>query len=582
MFFSNNRVSRKTLSSSGLVKSLASVAVTNVLIVLPIFAAVNSHAASSSESLAISKEQVIVATRRITETQYRNSIAAIFGNDIEINGLFEPEQRLELLLALGSSDLSISSAGFNQYFNMARGVASHFVNSENREHYFSCVPSNAKAADEKCASEVLSKYGKALFRRPLTEAELAPRLELANAGATQAKDFYRGMELAMIGLLSAPEFLFRLEVAEPDPENPDAYRLDGYTKAARLSHLFWDVSPDAELLRAAASGELHTEKGVKKQVKRLLKSPNLEAGTRAFFSDMLHLDRYATVTKDAQLYPKFSQTVANSAKEQTLKTVVHQLIENDGDYRDLLTMRTTFMNRPLAAVYKIPFLAEDGWTEYTFPKDSEQSGLLTQISLAGVFSHPGKSSPTLRGVGINEIFLCSPTPTPPANVDFSIINDTNNPNLKTSRLRLEAHAEDPACSGCHRMIDPLGMALERFDALAQPRLYENGELIDVTVNFLGTSFTGSRGLGEVLYENERVHSCLVRNVYAYGVGRAPTSKERNGFIKEQTAEFAKKGFRFSYLLNQIATSEKFFEVPESEIVAERLRARNVNLVAGDL
>lgn len=535
----------------------------------------------------IADDEIIIATRRVTESQFKNSITAIFGDQVEINGRFEPEQREALLLAMGSAKLSISAAGFNQYFAIARSVANHVSNEENRANFLSCTPQSNTGQDDACAAEILNHYGRLLFRRPLQEGEITPRVELAANAAQSSRDFYRGIELALISLLSAPEFLFRMEIAETIPGQKDQYRLDGYTKAARLSHLIWDSSPDEELLQAAAKGDLHSSKGIKEQIKRLLASPRLEAGTRAFFSDMLHLDRYSTLVKDAELFPKFSQAVSNSAKEQTLKTVVHHLLDQDGDYRDLLTTRETFMNRSLAAIYQVPFLAEEGWAKFTFPDDSQQSGLLTHMSLAAVFSHPGRSSPTLRGIGINEIFLCNPTPTPPANVDFSIVNDTNNPSLKTSRLRLEAHAEDPACSGCHRLIDPLGMALEHFDAMAQPRLYENGELIDVSANFLGTKFEGSRGLGKVLYESEKVKTCLVRNVYAYGIGREPTTKEKNSFLKDKTKAFSNNGFRFKALLADIAESDKFFEVPQEKIVASlnsinETNTHNSELIAGEL
>lgn len=519
---------------------------------------------------AASSEKIIVATRRITETQYRNTIADVFGSEIKINGRFEPEQRERLLLAIGSAQLSISSAGFSQYFAMARGIATQLVDEESRGKYIACQPVAADARDDKCTASIINEYGRRLFRRPLAESEVIPRLELAAQGVETSGDFYHGVELALTSLLTAPEFLFVVEMAEPDPKSKNDYRLDGYSRASRLSHLLWDSAPDEALLQAAAKGDLFKQKEINKHVERLLASRRLEQGTRAFFTDVLHLDRYANLTKDPQIFPKFSQTVADSAKEQTLKTVVHHLLENDGDYRELLVTRDTFMNRSLAAVYEIPFLAEDGWMKYTFPEDSHQSGLLTHISLVGVFSHPGRSSPVLRGVGVNEIFLCSPTPLPPANVDFSIINDTDNPRLNTSRLRLEAHAEDPSCSGCHRMIDPLGLALDNFDALGQPQFFDGGEIIDVSVELFGVGFEGSRGLGKHLYENEKVQACLVQHVYGYGIGREPTTPEKNDFLAEQTAAFAKSGYRFRSLLKSIATSEKFFNVDNipSDVKAE--------------
>lgn len=535
---------------------------------------------------ADTNNKLVVATRRITESQYKNTILDIFGGGIEINGRFEPEQREALLLAIGSSQLSISAAGFNQYFSIARSIASHVVHEENRDSYLPCKPGSFASRDDACTGKIIERYGRLLFRRPLTKPEVQARVELAAQGAESAKDYYRGVQLALVSLLSAPEFLFRVEVAEPDPDS-NQYRLDAYTKAARLSHLIWDRSPDETLLKLAESGDIHSKNIVEKEIKRLLDSPYLEDGTRAFFSDMLHLDRYATLTKDSQLFPKFSQEVANSAKEQTLKTVVNHLISEQGDYRELLTTRKTFINRSLAALYKIPFLANEGWMEYTFSEESHQSGLLTQISLAAVFSHPGRSSPTLRGMGVNEIFLCTPTPTPPANVDFSIINDTNNPNLRTSRMRLEAHAEDPACSGCHNLMDPLGVALEHFDAMGQRRLYENGELIDVKANFLGQEFEGSLGLGKTLYNSPLVHSCLVRNVYAYGIGREPTTTEKNTFVKEHTQRFAKNDFSFISLLEEITSADEFFAVPATDEIAKRQMENQTTttskeFIAGDL
>jgi hypothetical protein len=185
--------------------------------------------------------------------------------------------------------------------------------------------------------------------------------------------------------------------------------------------------------------------------------------------------------------------------------------------------------------------------------------VLTQLTFLAVFSHPGRSSPTKRGVAINEIFQCIPTPTPPANVDFSIVNDTQNPNLKTVRSRLLAHSEDEACSGCHKQSDPLGLSLERFDSLAQRRMYENGELIDVASRLDKKPFVGAQGLGEALRNNDKIPSCLVRNVYAYGVGQEPTHAD-TAYLAQQTKTFAQDGFKFPTLLRRVASSPDFFKL----------------------
>jgi len=546
---SPSKVSR--VCSNGLAAAAAGMLL-NVLPTCSAVAATAKPAASATSS--------IVATRRLTESQYRHTVADIFGNDIQINGRFEPESREHLLLAIGSSLLSISAAGFEQYFSMGKGIADQALDDKRRAKFSTCVPADTKAADDKCTAEFVRKYGRLLFRRPLTNEETQMRVTLASGGATQAKDYTVGLKLALTSLLAAPQFLFRVETSEPAGNKKSAgRRLDGYTKAARLSYLLWDTAPDEELLTVAANGDLHTQAGLEKQIDRFLASPRMEDGARAFFSDMLQLDMYESTTKDAAIYPKFSQVVANAGKEQTLKTLVYQLITKNGDYRDIFTSRETFIDRSLASIYQVPFVAENGWAPYTFAQESDHSGVLTQLTFLGVFSHPGRSSPTKRGVAINEIFQCIPTPTPPANVDFSIVNDTASTTLKTVRSRLLAHSEDEACSGCHIKSDALGLSLERFDSLAQRRLLENGALIDVSSELDGKKFEGAQGLGAALRDNEKIPMCLVRNVYAYGIGQEPSLADR-AYLEQQTKTFAQDGFRFTALLRRVASSPDFFKV----------------------
>jgi len=502
----------------------------------------------------------IVATRRLTESQYRNTIADIFGPDMQISGRFEPEKREHGLFAIGSTQLSISSGGFEQYYAMAKAISDQSFDAKHRAKVFGEAPANKEAADDVKAAAFVQHYGHKLFRRPLTEAEVTARVALANRGATQAKNYDAGLKLALISLLTAPEFLFRVETAEADPKNRRALRLDGYSKAQRLSYLIWDTAPDDELLAAAANGELHTQAGVDKQVARLVSSPRAEAGARALFSDMMQLDRFETVTKDAAIYPKFSAAVANSAKEQTLKTVIDLLLVKQEDYRKLFTSPDTFIDRSLASIYQVPFIAPSGWMKYKVPDDVDQAGVVTQVTFLSLFSHAGRSSPTLRGVGVNEVFLCQETPSPPANVDFSIVNDTSNVRLKTTRARLLAHAEEETCAGCHNLTDPIGLSLEGFDGLGQRRLRENGELIDVSAEYDGQKWTGAKGLGKVLHDHPQVSECIVRNVYAYGVGRSPDEPADLTYLQAQGTAFSNSGYKFPALVKSVASSPEFFKI----------------------
>jgi hypothetical protein len=509
----------------------------------------------AAEQTSADVRPIKVAVRRITESQYRHTIADVFGPQIRINARFEPEKRDEGLLAIGTAELSLTSSGFEQYFALASSISEQALNDAQREALVACKPTDPAKPDDACARQFITKYGELLFRRPLTEPETLARLRTAATGASQAGDFYAGLRLALTSLLVAPEFLFRVETAEPSPENPKQYRLDAYTKAARLSYLFWDTTPDPELLAAAREGSLHSELGLKQQLTRLISSPRYEQGARAFFTDVLQLDGIENLVKEPAIYPKFNQAVADGAKEETLRTSVDLLIRQKRDYRDLFTSDETFINRALASVYKVPFSSSSDWAPYTFPPSAERSGILTQVSFLSLFAHPGRSSPTRRGIKVYEIFMCEPTPNPPADVDFSKVKDSTQ---GTVRGRLLDHMANTGCTVCHRRSDPPGLALEHFDGLGQLRTAENGVPIDVGAEVNGTKLVGAQGLGNYLRTDRRVPACLVRNVYAYGVGRKTDERDED-YLAEQTKAFASSGYRVPDLMMQIASSPEFFK-----------------------
>lgn len=525
-----------------------------------------TDSASSSKGSAVASAPAqtgqVVAMRRINESQYRNAVADLFG-EVELKGRFEPEKRVHGLLAIGAAETSISSLGFQQYFTMGRLIANQVLAPEKVDVTVPCKPADPKAPDDACAEAFVRKYGTRLFRRPITDAEVAARVAVARTGATESGSFYDGLKLSLVSLLTAPEFLFRYEVAVKGRNGQP--QLDAWTRASRLSYLFWDTTPDEELLAAAANGSLMTNAGLKRQVDRLAASPRVEAGLRGLASDMMQFSMLEEKpSKNGDIYPKASAAVMDSAKEQTLRTVVNHLLVKKGDYRDLLTTRDTFINRQTAAVYQIPYTFAADWTPYTFPEDSGRAGLQTQILFLSMFSHPGRSSPTLRGVGLNEVFLCEETPLPPADVDFSILNDTANPLLKTVRDRLLAHATDETCAGCHNLTDPIGLSLEHFDGLGQPRKFENGSLIDATAEIDGVKFDGAQGLSKVLRENPRVPACFVKTMFSYGVGRHPTQAETEGYLKAETQAFAKGGYQYLPALKRIAMSGEFYTIPAPE------------------
>ena len=495
----------------------------------------------------------VVSMRRLTEQEYRNSIGDIFGKDIVVQGVFEPGKRIGGLIEASAAILSVTPVGFDSYSKMADSIAVQATSEKARDRLISCKPGSASQPDDACAAQTFNHYGRMLFRRPLTSDELQSRVKLAANMTKASGSFYTGLRYGLASLLQSSNFLFRVEVAVP---RDNGYTLDAYSRAARLSYLFWNTTPDAELLKAAQTSALDTSAGIATQVDRLMASPRLDTGMRAFFSDMLQLDNFDNVSKDSLLYPKWSVQLAAAAREETLRTAITLALHENGDMRELMTTPKTYINRNLAAIYGVPFDFDADWVPLTFTPQQGRSGIVTQISMLSMFSHPGRSSPTERGVALMDIFLCEPTPTPPANVDFSAVNNTDGP-LKTVRERLMAHATNPACASCHTHSDPIGLSLEGFDTIGRPRSTENGKLIDVSATIQGKSFVGAQGLGRFLHDNPKYPACVARKLYSYAKGVDSEDVKAREF-KAATKAFGDSGYRMRSLLKDMTQSDEFF------------------------
>ena len=507
----------------------------------------------------------IVGMRRLTEAEYRNAIADIFGAEIKVGGRFDPIVRPDHeLVATGAADSTVSPAGFEQFDVMARTIAAQVLDEPHRATFLPCKPADATQADPACASRFFSQLGAYVFRRPLTAAEVQFYAGLASRGAAPTKDFYKGLELGLASMLVAPEFLYRMDVAAPDGR-----QLDGYSKASRLSFLIWDSVPDQALLTAAAHGDLDTPKGLQAQIERLLASPRSEQGARAFFTDFLQLDRVADLSKDTVVYKRFTSAVGQDLKEQMLLTVVDLLVKQDRPYPELFTTRKTFLNRRLGLLYSAPVASADGWEPYEIPAQDERAGILGQGAFLALFSHEGRSSPTLRGRAIREVLLCQPVPNPPANVDFSGFNDTSNAVLKTARQRLTRHVSDPVCASCHKITDPLGLPLERFDGVGAFRDTENGAPIDASGSFEGKAFDGANALGYLMSQSSGPTDCLTQRAAEYATGQV-TDALPKGWVDALIKSFQAGGYKYPALIEKIAVSPEFYAVAPADAPATKV------------
>ncbi len=498
--------------------------------------------------------------RVITTQQYLNTVANVFGSSVSMELKFPPLRRTDGLLANGAALAGVTSGKIEMFQRAASSIASQVVAPERRNYLVPCTPAVETKADAACAKLFFSQTGRLLHRRTLSAEELTHYVSQAGQAADQLQDFYAGLELVLESMLISPEVLFIVETSEPDPDNQGRRRLDAYSLASRLSFFLWNAGPDDTLLKAAESGELQTGKGLRNVVDMMLASPRLEDGTRAFFDDMFAFDDFDVLSKDPTVYPFFTGATVSDAREQTLRTVVDHLIHKQLDYRDLYVTRATFMSPALAPLYQIP--ASQGWTAYEFPEDSPRQGLLTQVSFVALHAHPGRSSPTLRGKALRERMLCQVVPPPPPNVDFGKLTNPD-AHYKTQRERVNVHLEDPACAGCHKITDPMGLALESFDGAGRFRTAENGATIDTTGDLDGTHFEDVVGLGKALRDNAGLPGCLVNRLYSYGTGGAAKPVDRP-LMKYFIAEFVEDGYRFPDLLRTVVLSEAFRHVQEAK------------------
>ncbi|GFE80612.1 hypothetical protein GCM10011487_26120 [Steroidobacter agaridevorans] len=498
--------------------------------------------------------------RRLTESQYRATVADIFGPEIPVAARFERALREDGLISIGTGRAGMSPFSIEQYDGAALTVAAAVVGEEHRAKLVPCQPkSGASQFDGECAKRFVEHYGMPLFRRPLRDEEVTRFVEAARAGQDRLGDFYAGLQFALAAMMVSPEFLLRIERPQPEEKQREVVQLDAWSKATRLSYFLTNSTPDEELLRAAGAGELESGRGLQRQVDRLVASPPFEAAVRAFFQDMLQFDKFGDLAKDPLVYPAFNSTVAADAQEQTLRTITHLLIDEKGDYRDLFTTRNTFLTRALGVVYRVPVATRNGWEPTVFEPGKHRDGIQSQVAFLAVNSHPGRSSATLRGKALREVFLCQEVPDPPANVDFAVVQDPSNVAMPTARERLIAHRTEPACAGCHAITDPVGLTLENFDGLGTYRSIENGASIDASGDLDGIAFNSADGLAQALHDHPETPRCLVEKMYRFAVGR-DTEMEERPYMDYLNREFKASGYRVPELMRTIALSDNFFAI----------------------
>ena len=391
-----------------------------------------------------------------------------------------------------------------------------------RRKIFVCRPTSA-AEEAPCASMILKRLASQAYRQPATSGEIEPLLKFYNQGRAEDGDFESGIKLGLQAILASPRFLFRLEEAPQTMRAGQNYRINDLDLASRLSFFLWDGGPDAELLKAATNGTLRTPAVFEKQVRRMLDDPRSSALSTRFAAQWLRLQDVDKIKPDALLYPSFDYNLAESFKRET-ELFFDSIVRDDRNVLDLLTADYTFVNERIARHYGIPNITGNQFRKVTLgPGFEYRRGLLGQGSILMQTSVADRTSPVQRGKWIMEVFLGSPPPPPPPNVpplDDTKAATADGHSLST-RERMEEHRKNPACASCHRVIDPLGLALENFDVTGAWRIRDNMVPVDSNGTLYdGTQMAGPAGLREALLKHsDTLIRNFTENLMSYALGR---------------------------------------------------------------
>lgn len=494
-----------------------------------------------------------VSMRRLTAEQYRRTVTDLFGDDIVVPALAEPDIAVSGLISVGATESSFSPRGVESAEAAAFTIAEQALETaERRARILDCDPGDTPAERAGCAESMVRTLGLRAWRRPLADDEVERIVRIGVDAARALDDFDTGMTYAVAALLQSPYFLYRTELGSTADGQPGPF--DDFELATRLSYFLWNTTPDDALLDAAASGLLSTEEGLRSQAERLIDGRRAREGVRAIFADHLELYDAEEMKKDPTLFEHFSSELGKDVREETLRLIDHLVFDSKADFRDLMTTRETFINPRLAAIYGIPAPNPGGFARVLLPEDGQRAGLLGHASTLGLHSHQRATSATLRGAFVRKVLLCQAIPPAPVDVDTSIPEPSGN--TLTLRDRVKEHLENPACASCHELTDPIGLGLENYDSIGRWRETDEGAAIDPGGEIDGAAFSDAMELGWVIREHERFAPCVVRTVARVAMGRAESGNE-GVYLQDLSDGFADGGYRVKPLLLAVVTSPLF-------------------------
>jgi hypothetical protein len=467
--------------------------------------------------------------RRLTGAEYSATVSDVLGvatalDLLEDNGYlggFDNDAAL----------LSVNPSSYELFLQAAEQVAHEVISTPGpRERVLTCPAPD----DAACLRTIVSGAGLRLFRRPLLEQELGPYEQVYAAARTRGELEDAAIEQTLMALLASAQFLYRMEFVGSEPgEQP----VGAYELASRLSYLLWSSAPDDALLAVAEDASLLDDAELEAQTARLWQDARFQRFAKNFGAQWLGARRLANHDTDPTLFPEWTPEVATAAAIE-VEEYFGEFARQDLDWLGFLTGRAHYVNERLAALYGVE--AAGAEIQRTTIEDGERAGYLGLIGFLTVTSQSTRTSPTLRGRFIQEHLLCTPLPPPPAVIPCLSAPEPD-PQPQTFRERVESISLDPACASCHMAMDPLGLALEHYDAIGRYRSVYPDDGVPVDANDVlgdGTPISGLSGVIDWVTNNPLFQACLVRKLYTYGLGRMPSEVDEPNLraLSEQWSE----------------------------------------------
>jgi hypothetical protein len=494
--------------------------------------------------------------RRLLGRQYRNSIRGILGDAAAAAATPPPDSTLNEFQTLANAELSVAPTDVDQYEASARAVsAAVLTDSGTLAKLTPCVPLAADDAD--CHRQVIDGVGHQLWRRKLTEDEIAPIIAIAQNAGAEYGNFNAGVQYALMTLLQSPYFIYTIEIGGPDPAHPAWFKLTGPELATRMSLFLLDTTPDAALLEEAESGGLATDGQVRTAARAMLENPGARDALASFYDVFFKLNELPSQAKDATIFPEFNAAMGESMRQETLRFFSDLVWDQDADYRTAFTADYAFVDANLASIYGVTAPAA-GFEKMTLPAAQKRAGFIGQASYLTRYAHPSDTSPTRRGVFLSNKILCNEVQPPPAGVNTMLpAFDPNKP--QTKKQYLEAiHQAPENCHSCHGLMDPFGYAAELYDGVGRYRTTdEHGLTIDPSgeVADFG-AFDGPLEMGQLFYDDPRAMSCIVKNLFRQSMGHKETKGERPALSSINDA-FEASGFKLQDAIVEIVASPAF-------------------------